>query len=224
MSLAFDAPFVSGKDSLNNITQSEGRVIAIPHTLLVSAMAVVGDVQRTISMDLKAPGNLLYVVGNTFAELAGSEYCEYLQATGERVPEVRTETARTVMLALSDAIAAGLVVSCHDMSEGGLAVAAAEMAFAGDLGASVELAAVPLGERIVRDDILLFSESNTRFVAEVAPAGADEFERRMAGVACARVGIVMDTEALSITGLSGDVVVAIGLKELKAAWQRPLDW
>ncbi len=224
MSLAFDAPFVSGKDSLNNFTESEGRIIAIPHTLLVSAMAVVSDVNRTISMDLKASGNRLYVVGSTFAELAGSEYCAYLRASGEKVPQVRPEAARASMRALSDAIADGLVASCHDMSEGGLAVAVAEMAFAGGLGASVDLAAVPLGERIDRSDIILFSESNSRFVVEVAESCADEFERKLADVACARVGSVNDTQALRVTGLSGDVVLSLGIEELRAAWKRPLDW
>ena len=224
MSLAFDAPFISGKDSLNNFTESEGRIIAIPHTLLVSAMAVVSDVNRTISMDLKAPGNRLYVVGSTFAELAGSEYCAYLQAAGEKVPQVRVEAARSTMRALSDAIADGLVASCHDMSEGGLAVAVAEMAFAGDLGAIVDLSAIPLGECIERDDIILFSESNSRFVVEVAEDRADAFERKLAGVACARVGSVNGRRMFSVTGLGGDVVVSTGLQELKAAWKRPLDW
>jgi len=224
MSIAFDAPFVSGKDSLNNFTESEGRIIAIPHTLLVSAMAVVADVNRTITMDLKAPGNLLYVVGKTYAELAGSEYCAYLGSTGEKVPKVRVDDARMSMQKLSDAIADGLVASCHDMSEGGLAVALAEMAFAGDLGAGVRLAAMPLGEPIQRDDILLFSESNSRFAVEVIAAQADEFERRLAGVACACVGAVTAEQVLRVTGLADEEVLAVGVQEMKTAWKRPLDW
>jgi phosphoribosylformylglycinamidine synthase subunit PurSL len=224
LSMAYEAPFISGKDSLNNFIESEGRIISIPHTLLVSAIAVMDDVNRTVTMDLKSAGNALYVVGATYDELAGSEYCAYLGGTGRRVPEVRAASARAAMETLSGAIADGLVAACHDMSEGGLAVALAEMAFAGGLGASVELPAVPLGEEITRDDIILFSESNSRFVVEVPAAHVAEFERRLSDVACNRVGAVDSSSTVRISGLNGDTVLSADIDELKAAWKRPLDW
>ena len=224
MSLAYGAPFVSGKDSLNNFIESEGRIIGIPHTLLVSAMGVVPDVNRTITMDFKASGNAVYVVGETLAELAGSEYCACIGASGGRVPRVRPEAARATMEALSSAIAAGQVVACHDMSEGGLAVALAEMAFSGDLGVEVDLRCVPLGERIDRDDIILFSESNSRFLVEVPVAHSGGFEARMAGAPCARVGDVADGGVVRVRGLDGEIVLSAEIHELKAAWKRPLDW
>jgi phosphoribosylformylglycinamidine synthase len=175
-------------------------------------------------MDLKSAGDRLYVVGATYDELAGSEYCAWLGASGRRVPEVRAESARTAMARLSEAIAAGLVTSCHDMSEGGLGVAVAEMAFAGNLGAELDLSAVPLGEEIDRNDIILFSESNSRFVVEVAASHAGEFEARMAGVPCVCVGRVTDGRELQVTGLESETVLLVGVDELKAAWKRPLDW
>ncbi len=224
MSLAFEVPFISGKDSLNNFSEFEDRIICIPHTLLISAIAVVPDANQVISMELKTPGNLLYVAGNTYAELAGSEYCALLGAGGRKVPEVRFEEARATMHRLAGAIGGGLVVSCHDMSEGGLAVAMAEMAFAGGLGASVNLSALPLGEAISRDDIVLFSESNSRFVVEVPVAQARRFEEWMAGIPCKQVGTVIPDTDLHIQGLDGTVVVSVPLHELKAAWKRPLDW
>lgn len=224
MSLAFGAPFVSGKDSLNNFAQVEGRVISIPHTLLVSAMAVVDDVRRVVSMDLKRAGNLLFVVGATYAELGGSEYCAYLGATGGRVPRVRPETARACMEALSRAIATGQVRSCHDMSEGGLAVAAAEMAFAGGLGASIRLADVPRGEAIPRPDVVLFSESNSRFIVEVAPEQSESFRAVLSGLPFAQVGTVDAEPRLRFVGTDGLPVLEAPVAELKAAWKRPLDW
>ncbi len=224
MSLAFGTPFISGKDSLNNFSVFQGKTIAIPHTLLISAIAVVPDVHRVISMDLKTPGNLLYVVGDTYAELAGSEYCAWLQGSGRKVPEVRIDKARATMEALSSAIGDGLVVACHDMSEGGLAVAVSEMAFAGGLGASVNLAAAPLGESISRDDIVLFSESNSRFVAEVPLACATDFERRLQGVPLGHVGTVIEDGEVHIQGLDGSLILSVPIDELKTAWKKPLDW
>jgi len=224
MSLAFGIPFVSGKDSLNNFTETEGRSIAIPHTLLVSAMAVMADVNRAVTMDLKRAGNRLYVVGNTYDELAGSEYCGYVGGAGRAAPQVRVEEARRSMSLLSSAIADGLVASCHDMSEGGFAVALAEMCFAGELGAVVDLKGMPLGERVERDDILLFSESNSRFVAEVPEEHGAAFEGRLQGAAWGRVGSVTDAGLMLVTGLKDETVVSCDVHEMKAAWKRPLDW
>lgn len=224
MSLAFGTPFISGKDSLNNFAQVEDRIISIPHTLLVSAMAVMPDARKVVSMDLKRLGNLLFVVGPTYDELGGSEYCACLASEGGRVPRVRPEIARTCMAALSRAAGAGLVRSCHDMSEGGLAVAAAEMAFAGQLGASLRLADVPLGESISRLDVIMFSESNSRFVVEVAPEDAGEFRALLNGLPCAAVGAVTAEPLLRFLGLDGQPVLEAPLDELKAAWKRPLDW
>lgn len=224
VSLVYGTPFISGKDSLNNFSVFQGRTISIPHTLLISAIAVVPDSNRVISMDLKSAGNLLYVVGATYRELAGSEYCALLGGTGERVPELRATTAYATMEALSAAIGDGLVVACHDMSEGGLAVAVAEMAFAGGLGASVNLGAVPLGEAIARDDVVLFSESNSRFVVEVPAASARQFELRMQDMACGQVGTVVEDASVHIQGLDGTLLLSVPIDELKAAWKRPLNW
>jgi len=224
MSLAFDAPFISGKDSLNNFAEIAGQSISIPHTLLVSAIAVVPDVRTLVSMDLKSHGDFLFVVGNTYSELAGSEYCEYLGASGRDVPRVRSDTARRLMMALSGAIAAGHVKACHDLSEGGLGVAAAEMAFAGHLGASIRLVDVPTGEPISRDDTILFSESNSRFLVEVPAESAADFSRLFDGLPCENVGLVEPGKALRVIGLDGSMALDCGIDDLRTAWKRPLDW
>ena len=125
---------------------------------------------------------------------------------------------------LSLATEKGLVRACHDLSEGGISVALAEMAFAGGLGALVHLKWVPLGEPIERDDFILFSESNSRFLVEVALESEDEFREIMKGVSLAAIGQVTDSEVLEIYGLGGQRVLAKPLSELKEAWQKPIRW
>jgi len=223
LSLAYSTPFISGKDSLNNEYEHAGRRISIPHTLLISAMAVMADSARAVSMDFKQPGSLIYLVGKTYNELGGSEYYALYNEIGAFVPKVDAPRAKEQMDNLSRAVGAGLVRACHDLSEGGLGVALAEMAFAGGLGAEVRLAEVPC-DGVDRDDTLLFSESNSRFLVEVAPENKATFEEKMAGSTWALIGQVTDNIRLSITGLSGGIVADVSIADLKEAWQHPLRW
>jgi phosphoribosylformylglycinamidine synthase len=128
------------------------------------------------------------------------------------------------MDSLSTATEKGLVRACHDCSEGGIGVAIAEMAFAGGLGASINLKSVPLGEPINRDDFVLFSESNSRFLVEVAPESKDEFEHIMRDISLAAIGQVTDSSVLEIYGRGGDRIMTKSLGELKEAWQKPIRW
>ena len=175
-------------------------------------------------MDFKRAGNLIYLVGTTQNELGGSEYFKLSGFTGNSVPKVRPRQAKELMDRLSIATARGLVRACHDCSEGGIGVAVVEMAFAGGLGARVHLESVPLGESIDRDDFILFSESNSRFLVEVAPENQAEFDRVMAGIRLANIGQVTDGEVLEIYGVDGRRVVTASVSELKEAWQKPIRW
>jgi len=98
------------------------------------------------------------------------------------------------------------------------------MAFAGGLGAIVHLKSVPLGEPIDREDFILFSESNARFLVEVAPENGVEFEKMMAGIELAAIGQVTDDETLEIYGLNSRKVVDTSIQKLKDAWQSPIRW
>jgi phosphoribosylformylglycinamidine synthase len=222
--VGFGVPFVSGKDSLNNEFNTGREVIAVPGTLLISAMAVMEDVRRAVTMDLKEPGNALYLVGLTYPELGGSHYLELFGLRGSSVPQVRVRQARRLMTALSDAVAGGLVRACHDLSEGGLGVAAAEMGFAGGVGLELALAKVPFegpeGGR--RDSVVLFSESASRFLVEVPPAGARQFEERLKGLPAARIGRTLPSAEMVVAGLDGAELLRAPLGDLKAAWQTPL--
>ena len=140
-------------------------------------------------MDLKAPGNLLYIIGETFNELGGSEYYRLQGHLGANVPKVRGAKAKRTFRAVTKAIDSGLIKSCHDLSEGGLAVAAAEMAFAGGYGLQLDLSKIP-GRDVERDDFVLFSESNSRFLMEVSEQDREDFEALMKGKACVQIGTV----------------------------------
>ncbi len=224
MAIVYQTPFISGKDSLNNEFEYEGKIISIPHTLLISAISVMEDVNQAVSMDFKRAGDLIYIVGTTYNELGGSEYFKIHGFIGNSVPKVNPHRGKELMDRLSMATEKGLVSACHDCSDGGIGVAVAEMAFAGGLGATIRLKSVPLSEPIDRDDFILFSESNSRFLAEVSPESKGEFEELMEGISLAGIGQVTDSEVLEVYGMDGRKVVATSLSELKEAWQRPLRW
>ncbi len=226
---ALDTPFISGKDSLNNEFRPEGaaETISIPPSLLISALGLVDDVQRCVTMDLKATGNLVYQVGVTKNELGGSHFALVESLSGGQAPRVDAQKARRTFAALHETIDAGLVRACHDMSEGGLAAAAAEMAFAGGLGLRISLESVPreIGPEAAEmlDAVLLFSESNTRFLCEVRPQDRQAFERSFSGVAHALIGEVTADGNLQIAS-GATPLVAADIRSLKQAWQKPLDW
>ncbi|MHC4399377.1 MAG: phosphoribosylformylglycinamidine synthase subunit PurL [Planctomycetota bacterium] len=230
VAVTLGTPFISGKDSLNNEFRPEGsgQAISIPASLLISALGQVDDVSRCVTMDLKEPGNYLYQVGLTKEELGGSHFALVESLRGGLVPKVDADAAKRTFAAVHRAIDSGLVRACHDLSEGGLAAAAAEMAFAGDYGARVFLGQVPqaihvdeasaadlarLQKKMPHEDLhplctyppaaaaLLFAESNTRFLCEVRPHAAGAFEQTLADVPHALVGEVVDTGKLEILGV-----------------------
>ncbi len=228
--IAFGTPFISGKDSLNNEfsyidpATGERRTVAIPSSLLISAIGQVADVRQCVTMDLKQAGNLLYLVGVTRDEMGGSHYALVNNLSGGTVPHVDLEQAPKIFAAVHRAIASSLVRSCHDLSEGGLAAAAAEMAFAGGLGIELDIASVAETSRLSDPAMLLFSESATRFLIEVEPAKAAQFEATFAGLPLARVGQVTSSGRVRITASGAEPVIDASLVELKAAWLKPLAW
>lgn len=244
LSVVLQTPFISGKDSLHNefsYTNESGdrETISIPSTLLISAMGQVPDVSQCITMDLKEAGNALYQIGVTSDELAGSHFALVNKLEGGKVPKVDAQRAKQTFAALHEAIKAGLVRSCHDMSEGGLAACVAEMAFAGGLGAEVysdelglDITAGPgdAGDTEEADiDLhyvfatMLFAESNTRFVVEVKPENVEGFEKLMGEVEVKRIGNVTKDPTLTIE-IASKTLIQSDLATLKKAWQGTLDW
>ena len=222
--IAFGAPFISGKDSLNNeFLLENGKEVAIPSTLLISAMTLVDDVNKCVSMDLKKAGNYIVVVGLTKNELGGSHYYKIKETLGANVPKVDLKVAAMTAQKMSQAISAGLVRSSHDCSEGGLAVALAEMAFAGGLGIDADLSTLARTDDCTSSDAMLFSESCSRYVIEVEPDKFEAFSKQMQGVAFAKIGTVNNQDKLNINN-GGQNLVNEKLSLLKEAWQKPLAW
>jgi phosphoribosylformylglycinamidine synthase len=205
---AYAAPFVSGKDSLNNeYLGSDGQRHAVPPTLVITAMAHVPDADRTVTPDLRGPGNVLVQVGTTRVEFAGSHFDkvqgERLRGATDGVVPAPVDDPLTRYRALHRAIFTGLVQSCHDLSEGGLAVALAEMAIAGRLGA--RLHTLPHADATTA----LFSESNGRFLCEITPDDLPVFLAAVPGSTV--VGEVLAEPTLAAPGWSvplSDLVAA----------------
>ncbi len=230
-------PFISGKDSLNNEysyeLDGERVTISIPPTLLISAMGIVDDVRQCVTMDLKSPGNRIYLIGTTRDELGGSHFSLVHGLRGGTPPTVDAAVARQTFAALHRAIVSGTVRACHDLSEGGLAVALAEMAFAGGWGARVDVSRIPVvassGEqgRERQTVVRLFAESNTRLLCEVPADCASEFEAHLRDVPHYEIGEVTGSDELVIEQQEGgttQTVLRASLAELKEAWQAPLRW
>ncbi len=232
--IAFKTPFISGKDSLNNEYRTDGRRLPVLPTLLISAVSVIEDASRTIDMSFKTPGNLLYLIGTTRNELAGSYYAEVIDSDSfdhlfphAQVPKVDTAKARITMKALGEAIRQGLVRACHDLSEGGLAVAAAEMSLAGQLGATLNLERItvkgaptihPNEETIVR----LFSETPSRFLVEITPEQIGAFEKHLmaSGVEdITYVGVVNNSSRFIVKSGEESELINIDVEELQEAWK-----
>lgn len=224
-------PFVSGKDSLNNEfsyfnDSGDKQTISIPPSLLISAIGQIDDVSQAVTMDAKEAGNAVFLVGTTKDELGGSHYCLSQNQSGGNVPTVEVTVAKATFAAVHSAICDGLLRSCHDLSEGGLAVAATEMAMAGGLGMQLDLDAVAeISTAGISDVSLLFSESNSRFLVELPVDHVEQFTSifRKHGVRVARVGTITGDGKLSVTR-SGEPVLDVEIAAAKQAWQKPLDW
>lgn len=221
--MAFGTPFISGKDSLKNeFTGPNGLRIVPPPTLLISAMGLVPNVLRCCTMDLKKPGNKLFLLGLSKEELGGSQIHLLEKRAGGAVPQVDLKRAPLIFTQLHEAIRHQMVVACHDLSEGGLAVALAEMCFAGGHGAVIETTAIPQ-ESELTNTALLFGESTTRFLLEVP----FEWERSLAmlfeGLPFACIGKVTDTRRMTVfSSVTNKFLVDADIGELKTIWQKPL--
>jgi len=223
--MAFGSPFISGKDSLNNeFVTDQGKTINIPGTLLISAMTIVDDVSNCVTMDAKTPGNLILIVGETKNELGAGSYYKRIGQLGSNLPHVDLAKAPRTAAAIAAAIEKKLVRACHDCSEGGLAVALAEMAFAGGLGMQINLAGVPVGRDVTRNYQILFSESTSRFIVEIEPKNFDAFARVCKDIRFGEIGKVTAQQELIIKDSNNSIVIDADINLLKETWQRSLRW
>ncbi len=246
MAVTLGTPFISGKDSLNNEfsyfdSDSVKQTISIPPSLLISAMGQIDDVSKAVTMDAKEVGNVVFLVGETKSELGGSHLSLVRGLTGGQVPTVDAAIAKTTFSVMHAAIMVGQVRACHDLSEGGLAVSATEMAMAGGVGMELDITSLcrldsPSTPKQSRTEgrlpteklsptEVLFSESNTRFLVEVSADHADKFEKsfRKDSVPVVRLGTIQSDPRLVVTR-DGDMVLDVSMADAKVAWKKPLAW
>lgn len=218
MASSLGIPFASGKVSFYN--ESVAMRTSIPPTPTILGIGLCEDVRECITVDMKDVGNPLFVIGETKEELGGSEYYRLLHVAGGIVPRTDPEVLRRSMEALREAMSKGLIASCHDVSEGGLAVAVCEMVLGGDIGASIDVAGITSNKPHMRSDYALFAESNTRWVVEVWSDQKIRFEELMntRGICIARIGETMG-ERRVIMRDGSKRMVDIALDEVRKAWK-----
>lgn len=218
---AFNTPFISGKDSLYN----ESPLGPVLPTLLITAIGIIPDIRRVVSLDFKSPGNPIYILGVTRLELGASEYYRLKGFIGKNVPKVYINESKKIMKCVIKAIDKGYVKASHDLSEGGLGVALAEMSLSSNYGAEIQLSNVKR-EKVNRNDLILFSESNGRFLLEVERSKILEFEALAKNLGCpyAKIGEVSPRKNLIIKGLNGGTIINLSLNEMRKAWRDGLKW
>jgi len=225
LALGFMAPFVSGKDSLNNVfawTDATGthRELSIPPTLLATAVGQIDDVRRAVTADLKRPGDRLAIVGISRGDLAGSQLELAGFVRGGRVPAVDPEACRAVFRAVAEAARTGVLSACHDCSDGGLLAAVAEMAIAGRLGATIDLDAAPREIAVPTAALpfaTAFTETPGRFICAVPAAVAERFTGIMGSVPWAWLGTVTDAPTLDVN--AAGATTQVPLDRLARAWR-----
>ena len=215
--IAYGAPFISGKDSLNNEYRVGDKEIPIPPTLLCTALAIIDDTSKAVTTCLKRAGNVLVQVGFTENAGGGSAAAEILGLDGTDAPRPQFETAPATFAALYAAIQLGLVKSCHDLSEGGLAIAAAEMMMGSTLGAELDAAQGP-SQVPVHTTAAWFAETPTRFLVEVAEADLPAFMSQFRGQPVHTVGLVTDNPEL-VLKVGGKSLATFSTPELLKANQ-----
>ncbi len=219
----YKIPLISGKDSMKNDYGSGKNKISIPPTLLFTLISKMDNVENMTTMDFKSAGDLVYILGVTADEMGGSEYFHHHGINRKGfVPKLNAAKNMANYRKLHAAINSKLVASAHDLSDGGLAVSAAESAFSGGLGVKIELSKVPQSGNITRDDIVMFSESNGRILLSVKPANKAAFEKIMSGADIALIGEVTSSGFMKVLGLNSTSIVNVSTTELKECWKAPL--
>jgi phosphoribosylformylglycinamidine synthase len=231
---AYATPLVSGKDSMKNDSTMGGVKISVPPTLLVSALGQIDDVASALTLDVKLEGDVVFLLGVTRDETGGSEYFRFrgdrdgvsaapggpAPYVGNRVPRVDPKETLPLYRALAAATGKRLVRSAATPGKGGLALALARSAMAGELGMELDLDAAPDLAGLPAD-VALFSESNGRFVVTVPPEKAAAFAALFAGLPCHRIGRVTSALSLSLT-LGGKRLVDLPVAAMKTAYKETL--
>ena len=224
--LALEIPLLSGKDSMYTDGEVKGpfgmrqKISGLP-TLQFTATTVVEDIEKCVTMEVKVPGDFVYVLGETRDELGAGEYYLMMDWVGLNVPKVDAEKVIPLYHALSQAIRrGGLVASCHAVGRGGLGIHLALCAMGGNLGMDIDLRSVPADKKL-SNTRLLYSESASRFIVTIDPKNKGVFEDLIGGLDCACIGRVIDAGILQVSGIDGNIIIKETIGDLKDAWKEP---
>jgi phosphoribosylformylglycinamidine synthase len=216
--IAYGVPLISGKDSMKNDAVVGGKRISIPPTLLASAIALVKDVRRAVTLEAAAAGELLVLVGETRQELGGTEWAAARGEAGGEVPRTAPATLWPGYQAVARAIAAGMVQAAHAVGRGGLLASLFFMARASGLGLSADLAR-PRTAGAVDWEGLLLGETTGRLLLAVEPARLPDLRAALAGIPHAVLGS-FDASARLRVGLGATPLVDAPVADLARAWKR----
>ncbi|MFO7895361.1 MAG: AIR synthase-related protein [Candidatus Cloacimonadales bacterium] len=215
-SVYYNIPMTSGKDSMKNDFKAGKLKISVPPTILYSMVAKIADVRKTITSNFKAAGDLIYVLGQTYDELGGSEFYKLFGEIGANVPRVRRQSAERLYKKVQTANEQNLIESCHDISDGGLAVTAAESAFGGLFGAKIDLTDLPQLSLAAK----LFSESHSRFVVSIQAKNQASFEELLQEDAI-YLGAVTKSKNFVVTNEQQELI-NLPMSSLQAVWDQGL--
>jgi phosphoribosylformylglycinamidine synthase len=208
-----NTPVIGGNVSLYN----ENAKGAIYPTPVIGMVGLIADLDHITTQGFKHEGDVILLLGETKAELGGSEFQKVIHGVTEgRPPQLDLDAEKKLQDAVLGAIRKGLVASAHDLSDGGLAVALAESCFSGGIGAKVDI------KTELRADLALFSESQSRILLSASKEKAKELEAYIAeqGVPVQAIGTVGGSE-LQI-GVNGKTAVQAPLSELERAWKEAI--
>jgi phosphoribosylformylglycinamidine synthase len=212
--LAYNLPLISGKDSMKNDARIGGKKVSVRPTLLVTVMGIIRDIRTATTPDFKRAGDLVYLLGGSDDGLGGGYYEKMLRRPLGPGPKADLPAAARLYRGLHRALSRKLLSACHDISDGGLAVALAECCLGGRLGARIDIGGAKASSARV-----LFSEAPSRFVAAVPAGHAADFEAEMEGLPFRRLGEVVPEPSLEIFR-QGVPVLRAGLDEIEGAYKR----
>ena len=225
--VAYGAPFISGKDSMFNdfsgYDESGNSVkVSILPTLLISSIALIDNWQNCQTMDFKQAGDFIYIIGNTHDEMGGSEYLSFIGRRisgkpyiGTAIPNVDAAAFSKTYRAVEMALSLGLAASSISIERGGLGVALAKSAMAGIKGCTIDLSV--MNKNKLRNDVLLYSESQGRLLISVAPQNVSAFEDCFKGLPFTKIGSVNESDRIEIIS-DGKKAVDLKLEDIESAY------
>jgi phosphoribosylformylglycinamidine synthase len=214
----YGLPLISGKDSMKNDTQIGGHKVSVRPTLLVSLMGIIEDTRKAVTTDFKKAGDDIYILGNTNGELGGTFFEKISKGCFGGSPEVNTDTALSTYNRLSESIQKNLVASCHDLSDGGIAIALAESTLGGMTGSEISIDSLP-GTSTDENPRILFCESPSRFIISIKPENSSEFEKIMSGSPFKKIGKTTDSGNMIIKK-NDAVIIETSIDSISKSWKR----